>query len=109
MAIAYLERRAVELGYKSYHIRFRHFMAEPATDRSIEAGTSLFLLVEVSAAVRVESETGVFDLTETATNELQYEHQGIIRLTNYSAVIQHVQMIQLILKDEQDANRDRKI
>jgi hypothetical protein len=41
---------------------------------------------------------GIYDVAETAANELQYEHQGKMELTNYSTQVQHVLMIQVIFK-----------
>lgn len=99
LAIEYIRKRTVELGYgENYRLRFRHYTISPSGTVKIEGGTALFLLIDPIAYIRVESDAGLFDLTETTTNELQYEHQGMILLTNYSPGLQHVQMIQVILK-----------
>ncbi len=101
LAHDYIERRMSELGHpEKYHVRMRHFVLSPLEIRPIEAGLQLFILAEPKECIRVQSEMGVFDLAETVVNELQYEHQGNIQLTNYSAVPQHVQMIQVIFKSK---------
>lgn len=99
LANDYAERRMRELGHADkYHIRLRHFVLSPMEVRTIEAGLQLFILSEPKECIRIQSEMGVYDLAETAVNELQYEHQGTITLTNYSPIAQHVKMIQLIFK-----------
>ncbi len=101
LAHDYIRRRMSELNYgDKYHIRFRHFLLNPHEERTIEAGHHLFILAAPRDNVRVQSEIGVFDVTETAVNELQYEHQGTIVLTNYSQLPQHVMMIQVIIKSK---------
>lgn len=100
LAHEYLKRRTAELGQGDYHIRFRHFNLKPNEQRKVDGNRQLFILIEPSSSVRVQSEIGVFDLTDTAANELQYEHQGTIGLTNYSPLPQQVRMIQLIFKNK---------
>ena len=101
LANEYIKRRMAELGHTdNYHIRFRHFVLSPIEKRKIDYGLQLFVLTEPTEYIRIQSEMGIFDLLETATNELQYEHQGTIQLTNYSATQQHVRMIQVIFKHQ---------
>lgn len=99
LALDYIRRRMIELGHgDNYHIRFRHFVLSPMEERKIEAQLQLFILAEPKENIRLQSDMGLFDLSETATNELQYEHQGVIILTNISPVVQHVPMIQVMFK-----------
>lgn len=106
LAIAHIRKRAAELGQADeYHLRFRHFVIPPMGEQVIAGGTALFLLVDPPPYIRVENETGLFDLTETAVNELQYEYQGTFQITNYSPMLQHVQMIQVIFKNETRCHR----
>ncbi len=99
LALEYISRRVAELGYsKDYHIRFRHLQLWPGEKRLLKAWHQLYVLIEPPGNVRIESDTGVFDLTETLTNELQYEHNGEILVTNYSIFINHVKFIQVIPK-----------
>ena len=101
LANEYIKRRMVELGHNdNYYIRFRHFVLGPMEKRKIDYGLQLFVLTEPTENIRIQSEMGIFDLLEIATNELQYEHQGTIQLTNYSAIPQHLKMIQVIFKHQ---------
>jgi len=110
LAHEYIKRRMAALGHKdSYQIRFRHFVLSPGEIRTIDAGVQLFILVSPTDTIRIDSDVGIFDLTETNVNELQYEHQGTIKLTNYSATVQHLPMIQVIVKPKQYATDRRKI
>ena len=95
----YIHLRMTELGHEGkYHVRIRHFVLSPLETRKTEAQLQLYILCEPRENIRIESAMGIFDLAETATNELQFEHQGTITLTNYSPVIQHFTMIQVIFK-----------
>lgn len=106
LAIAYIRKRATELRQgDQYNLRFRHYVLPPLGEQRITGGTALFVLVDPPPHIRVEGETALFDLTETAVNELQYEFQGIFDITNYSPSLQHVQMIQVIFKNETQCHR----
>lgn len=101
LALEYIPRRMQELGYKSdYYIRFRHLVLQPNEEQTIDAFNQFFYLVEEAQSVRVESETGVFDLSESTTNEMQYEHQSKIHITNYLSGINHLRFIQVIPKNK---------
>ena len=59
--------------------------------------------------VRVESETGIFDLSESTTNEMQYEHQSKIQITNYLSGYTHLRFIKVIPKHKIKAtNKNNK-
>ena len=104
LAIEYIPRRMEELGYgNNYNIRFRHYVLQPKERKKIHADNQLFILVEANDAVSVKSDFGMYDLTALNVNELQYEHQGNIRIRNYAGVTQHVRFIQIIPKNENHA------
>jgi len=97
LAIEFIPRRMRELGHNDgYHLRFRHFFLQPAEQRTIIANGQLFLLVEPPDDVRVESDLGLFDLSELGADEYQYEHQGTISITNLSGLPSHARFIQVI-------------
>jgi hypothetical protein len=99
LANDYIRRRMKEMGRgDNYHIRFRHFVLSPMEVREVDGPLQFFLLAVPRDNIRIQSAMGVFDFAETAANELHYEHQGDMRLTNYSNVTQHLQMIQVIFK-----------
>jgi hypothetical protein len=99
LAHSYISERMKELGHEGrYHLRLRHFVVDPLATRKIEAGLQLYILAEPKECIRIQSEMGIYDVAETAANELQYEHQGKMELTNYSTQVQHVLMIQVIFK-----------
>lgn len=101
LAIEFIPKRMQELGYgDQYNIRFRHFVLQPKERRKIHAANQLFLLIDPNDSVAVVSDFGVYDLTASNVNELQYEHQGSIRIRNYAGITQHVRFIQIIPKNE---------
>src|SRR5579884_519823 len=100
LALEYIPRRMRELGYgDNYSLRFSHLVLQPSEVRQIEASCEFFILVEEPQNVTIDSDMGIFDLGYSATNELQYEHQGIITITNYGNAIVNVRFIQVIPKN----------
>ena len=97
LATEYIPRRMQELGHgDSYHLRFRHLLLQGGEVRVLMGYGQLFLLVEPPDDIRVESDMGLFDLSEAATDEFQYEHQGRITITNLSGLNNHARFIQVI-------------
>ena len=102
LALEYIPKRMEELGNgKNYTIRFRHLVLQANETQTIDATNQFYYLVEEADQVRVESETGVFDLSEKATNEMQYEHQSKIQITNYLSGINHLRFIHVIPKNQE--------
>lgn len=106
LALEYIPRRMEELGYgEQYILRFRHLVLKPQEKLEINACNQFFILVEQPADVSVESQAGIYDLSRTNTNEMQYEHQGIITIGNLGGRANHLRFIQVIprhIKTPQD-------
>jgi hypothetical protein len=110
LAQDYLGGRMAELGYaENYYLRLRHYVLRPQEAILIDADIQVFLLIQPPVMVRVQSGYGIYDLTVDNVNELQYEHQGKIEVTNYASYLQHVQFIQVIIKTNDYAPDRRKI
>lgn len=102
LALEYIPKRMEELGHgKNYTLRFRHLVLQAKESQTIDATNQFYYLVEEAEQVRVESDTGVFDLSEKATNEMQYEHQSKIQITNYLSGINHLRFIHVIPKNQE--------
>ncbi len=98
-ALAYVSQRMCELGYSTnYTMRLRHLVLQPAEKRQVSIHNQLFILIEPYCNLRIESDTGIFDLSEDMANELQYEHRGDIKIINLSIFINSVRFIQVIPK-----------
>ncbi len=99
LALQYIPKRMQELGYNTqYHLRLRHLVLQPQAEVNISSYNQLVLLVDEVNDIRVESDTGVYDLTETNVNELTYEHQGAVKIQNQSPLISRIRFIQVIPK-----------
>lgn len=97
LALEYIRRRMTEMGYsKDYLIRFRHVLLKVHETREIVAYNQIFLLIEPVHDIRIESDVGLFDLTEDHANEMQYEHRGRIRLMNLSLLPINARFLQAI-------------
>ena len=96
-ALEYI-RRTICVG--DYSLNFRHLVLQPAEQRDMQAHNEVLLLIEPTKDVKVESDHGLYDLTETLANEMQYEHTGDVRITNHSIFINHVRFIQVIPKNQ---------
>lgn len=99
LAQEYIRGRMAELGHgDKYYIRLRHYVLRPKETITIQADNHIYLLIQPPVMVRIESSFGVHDLTVDNINELQYEHLGLINVTNYASQLQHVQFIQVIIQ-----------
>jgi hypothetical protein len=100
LALEYIPKRMLELGYgrKDYSLRFRHFVFKASEQIRIDAFNQLYILVEEAEDIAISSELGLFDLSSLTTNEMQYEHQGQIKISNQSVQVRHVRFIQIIFK-----------
>ena len=100
LAMEYIPRRMRDLGYgNEYYIRFVHLSLQPNEIRLLNATSEFFILVEDPNEVNVDSDMGVFDLSLPDVNEMQYEHQGVITITNQTPKLNSVQFIQVIPKE----------
>jgi hypothetical protein len=95
-ALLYLPKRAAALGFTDYWLKFRHLVLQPQEERQFDTGHQIYFLTEEPDLIRVESDSGVFDNSETNANELTYEHSGTVIIKNQSPFVQHVRFIQLI-------------
>lgn len=96
-ALDYIPRRMCELGHgTSYLMRYRHLVLGPREEKSVNATGQLLLLIDPCGDLRVESTSGLYDMSEDQVNEMCYEHRGEIRMLNYSIFIVHVKFIQVI-------------
>ena len=97
LALDYIARRMNEMGFgKKYLIRFRHILLKLGEVREISAYNQIFLLIEPMPNIRIESDVGLFDLTEDHANEMQYEHRGRIKITNLSLTPTNARFLQAI-------------
>ena len=101
MITDYMHRRMKELGHgDEYYTRLRHFVVAAGEIRVIDASNHIFFLTEPVAMTAVQSTFGFFDMSVETANELQYEHQGKITITNYSSSANHIIFIQAIPKNK---------
>ena len=69
--------------------------------KKIDAYSQFYFLIEAGEGLRVESEFGIYDLDfDNNTNEMFYEHQGKIIITNNLKAKYHVKFIQVIPKNK---------
>ncbi|HEV8283821.1 MAG TPA: hypothetical protein VGQ09_05910 [Chitinophagaceae bacterium] len=103
--IEYIPRRMKELGYGTdYHLRIKYLSLAPSEVRNVEAYNQLLILVEVGNNAKIESEMGTFDYTDINLRENQFEHTGLITVTNKSVDIVNIQYIQVIPKIKSNAS-----
>lgn len=97
LALAYTQARMNGLGYgANCSIQLRHLVLMPHEKRYIHCDEGLLVLAGINENISVKSSFGVFDVTVTTSNELQYEHQGKVRIKNLSGFVQHVTFIQAV-------------
>ncbi|MDP1800828.1 MAG: hypothetical protein Q8L81_05720 [Bacteroidota bacterium] len=96
-ALEYTKRRMQELGYgDAYILRWRFLQIDANATIKLEGNNEYYLLINPNIGIKVSSKTGVFDLTDTSINEMQYEHRGKIEVKNITGEKKFVLFIQVI-------------
>jgi hypothetical protein len=93
-----IKDRALELGYQEedYTIDLHHDILKPRSTLDLNYFNALFMLVENTADVAVNSELGIYDLSSDRINKQQYEHQSQISITNQTNSIRHIRYLHII-------------
>lgn len=99
-ALEYIPRRTEEMCWgHQYSIRLRHFVLQPLEGKLIEVKDCIFILVDPSREITVESDMGCYDVYFNNSEEFQYEYQTDIMLRNNSPEdVFSVKFIQVIPK-----------
>lgn len=104
LALEYIGKRMAEMGHgKNYLLRFRHVLLRAGETREVSGYNQVFILIEPTINVRIESDVGVYDLNDDFSNELQYEHRGIIKIRNLSPLSLNVRFLQAIPNNKDNA------
>jgi hypothetical protein len=97
IALEYVRRRMQEMGHGAgYLLRLRHLLLRPGETREFIAYGQLFVLIETPVSIRVESDVGLYDLSDDQAREIQYEHRGYIQVINGSVAPNSVRFLQAI-------------
>jgi hypothetical protein len=104
LALALIESRMRDMGYKEgdYSMTFKHHVLQAGELREIDAYNEFYFLEHDPDDVNIQSDFGLYDLSFHQTNELKYEHQGLITLQNLSSAVNHVRFIQVVLKHKKE-------
>lgn len=99
-AMLHIPLRMEELGHGNNYFTPipQHYSLVAEEVRVIDAYNEYFFLTNADLEISVNSEFGMYDLTDDTLNQQLYEHQGKIVLTNKSKNLKHVQFIQVIPK-----------
>ncbi|RYY91021.1 MAG: hypothetical protein EOO15_00325 [Chitinophagaceae bacterium] len=103
IALDYIRRRMQEMGHgEHYLLRLRHLLLRPGEVRELIAYGQLLVLMETSDSIRIESDVGLYDLSDDQAQEIQYEHRGYVRVINLSVSPTSVRLLQAIPKNEKE-------
>jgi hypothetical protein len=97
IVMEYIRSRTRELGFgDDYILRLKHILLEPLQEMSLHTTKDFYVLIEMPEDIRIESERGVFDLSDLNLSEQEYEHRGSITITNQYIFKNHLKMIHVI-------------
>ncbi len=102
LALSLIESRMHDMGFSksNYSLAFKHIVLQGNERSEIEAYNEVYFLEHDPEDVSIRSDFGFYDLSSQKTNELKYEHQGLIDLQNLSGNTNHIRFIQVILKHD---------
>jgi hypothetical protein len=95
--LAYIPERVKQLGFTSYHIRYRDFFIASRGSQSIDAWNELYFLVGEPLDILIDSDYGQYNSTISAQAENTYQHKGNISISNTADSGRRVKFIQVIL------------
>lgn len=102
LALANIRTRMRDKGYdeQDYSVGYKHFVIPGSGRLEVTAYNEIYYLEHEPEDVNIRSEFGLFDLSFTASNEMKYEHTGLISIRNYSAMPGHVRFIHVTLRHQ---------
>lgn len=95
--IGYVPGRIRQLGFSSWHLRYRDFMVQAASGFTIDAYNELFFIVGNPDDIIVDSDYGRYDSTGAYTGENTHQHRGLITVSNPTGSNKRVEFIQVII------------
>ena len=96
-AIEIAESKMRELGVgEDYILRYRHLRLDPKEKRKLRGENHLYILISPEHEIKVASKAGIYDLSDTGINEIQYIHRGLILVENLVKMRVDVRFIQVI-------------
>lgn len=97
IVMEYIKTRIRELGLgEEYVIRFKHIPVPPTGNLTLRTAKDFFVIIDMPEDLRIESERGVYDLSDQNLSEIEYEHRGTIQITNLYNFFNHLKMIHVI-------------
>lgn len=106
-AIEFAKLKMRELGVgDNYILRYRHIRLDPSEKIKVKGENHMYLLIDPEDLIKVSSKAGIYDVQDTAINELQHVHRGLIEVENLDLVRVSARFLQVIplIKEKQDGN-----
>lgn len=91
----YVKKRSQELGWQNFSMRVRQIGIETDTVHTLEAYTDFYVLLGEPHDISIESDTGAYDLADTAISEQQHEHSGTIYINNLGGCSRSISLVQV--------------
>jgi hypothetical protein len=90
-------QRIKQLGYNSYHSRYRDISLSSGGHVIIPAYNQLWFIVGDPSGVMIESDYGIYDSSGAYQSDNAHEHRGEIKLINHTNANKRVKFIQVII------------
>ncbi len=92
---SYVQKRSKELGWPDFSLRLRQFNLDMGSSFELESYTDFYVLLGQPEDISIESDSGAFDLGDTAISEQQHEHSGTINITNLGNCAKSISLVQV--------------
>jgi hypothetical protein len=89
--------RIKQLGYTSYHLRYRDLIIEGNKSVTQYAYNELYFIVDDPPGLIVESDYGLYDTTDESIIENVHQHRGEIKIINPKPESRRIKFVQLII------------
>jgi hypothetical protein len=95
--LQFIPRRIKELDYQEYYISYADKVIEGGSIQAIQAYNSLYFIVDDPIGLRVESDYGVYDLTDNPSSDNVHQHRGEIIITNPGTDSRRIKFIKVVI------------
>jgi hypothetical protein len=95
--LAFIPLRMKQLGYETYHLRYRDIYLEANATLDLEAHNELYFVIGEPQDLTIDSIYGYYDTTSSGVTENSFQHRGQIIISNMSDTAKRIKFIQVII------------
>jgi hypothetical protein len=94
LALAFAERYLQQMGVQDYTMDYVDILLKPQEKKEIQAKDKYWFIVHADSCVQIESNEGVYSLSNTEQGAHKRVHTGIVSLHNLSDTTAKIEVLE---------------